>query len=69
MGGTPSAGGGGLNAAGHTPAWQQEDNVISFAARRRVLISMLDVQEDILSQVLTRGERPVQRFLDFKWPA
>jgi tRNA (cmo5U34)-methyltransferase len=45
-------------------AWQQEDTVASFAERRRVLIPLLDVQEEILTQVLTRGERPVERFLD-----
>lgn len=54
---TPSGG-------AHTPAWQQEDTVASFAERRRVLIPLLDVQEDILEQVLTRGQRPVERFLD-----
>lgn len=56
---TPSASGG-----AHSPAWQQEDTVASFAERRRVLIPLLDVQEDILRQVLVRGERPVRRFLD-----
>jgi tRNA (cmo5U34)-methyltransferase len=47
-----------------TAAWQQEDTVASFAERRRVLIPLLDVQEEILAQVLTRGKRPVERFLD-----
>ena len=51
-------------AGANTPAWQQEDTVASFAERRRVLIPLLDVQEDILEQVLTRGQRPVERFLD-----
>jgi tRNA (cmo5U34)-methyltransferase len=51
-------------AGANTPAWQQEDTVASFAERRRVLIPLLDVQEDILKAVLTRGARPVDRFLD-----
>jgi tRNA (cmo5U34)-methyltransferase len=58
-------GAGGPSSTGaHTPAWQQEDTVASFAERRRVLIPMLDVQEDILKQALIRGQRPVRRFLD-----
>jgi tRNA (cmo5U34)-methyltransferase len=59
-----SAGGGPPIGDAHTAAWQQEDTVASFAERRRVLIPLLDVQEDILAKVLTRGPRPVQRFLD-----
>jgi tRNA (cmo5U34)-methyltransferase len=51
-------------AGANTPAWQQEDTAASFAERRRVLIPLLDVQEDILKAVLTRGARPVDRFLD-----
>jgi len=49
---------------GHAAAWQQEDTVASFAERRRVLIPLLDLQEDVLAKVLTRGPRPVERFLD-----
>jgi tRNA (cmo5U34)-methyltransferase len=56
---TPSAAGG-----ARPPAWQQEDTVASFAERRRVLIPLLDVQEDILKQILTRGQRSVDRILD-----
>lgn len=56
---SPSAGG-----DAHAPAWQQEGTVASFAERRRVLIPLLDVQEEILRQVLIRGERPPRRFLD-----
>ena len=59
-----SAGGGAPITDAHTAAWQQQDTVASFAERRRVLIPLLDVQEDILAQVLARGERPVERFLD-----
>ena len=47
-----------------TAAWQQEDTVASFAERRRVLIPLLDVQEDVLTKVLSRGQRPLERFLD-----
>jgi tRNA (cmo5U34)-methyltransferase len=49
---------------GHAAAWQQEDTVASFAERRRVLIPLLDLQEDVLAKALTRGPRPVERFLD-----
>jgi tRNA (cmo5U34)-methyltransferase len=49
---------------GHAAAWQQEDTVASFAERRRVLIPLLDLQEDVLAKVLTRGPRSVERFLD-----
>jgi tRNA (cmo5U34)-methyltransferase len=59
-----SAGGGTPIEHTHTAAWQQEDTVASFAERRRVLIPLLDVQEDILAKVLTRAPRPVERFLD-----
>jgi len=48
----------------HAAAWQREDTVASFAERRRVLIPLLDVQEDVLAKALTRGPRPVERFLD-----
>ena len=59
-----SAGGGVPITDAHTAAWQQEDTVASFAERRRVLIPLLDVQEDVLAKALTRGPRPVERFLD-----
>jgi tRNA (cmo5U34)-methyltransferase len=44
--------------------WQQEELVASFAERRRILIPLLEVQEDIVSRVFTRHDRPVKRFLD-----
>jgi tRNA (cmo5U34)-methyltransferase len=57
-----------LSATGETAApgahWQREELAASFAERRRILIPMLDVQEDIVQRLLARHERPVARFLD-----
>ncbi len=44
--------------------WQSEDLAASFAERRRILIPLLDVQEDLLGRLLARHERPIARFLD-----
>jgi tRNA (cmo5U34)-methyltransferase len=53
-------------SASATPGahWQREELAASFAERRRVLIPLLDVQEDVLRQLLDRHERPITRFLD-----
>jgi tRNA (cmo5U34)-methyltransferase len=44
--------------------WQSEELAASFAERRRVLIPLLDLQEDVLGQLLRRHDRPIARFLD-----
>ncbi len=44
--------------------WQREELAASFAERRRILIPMLDVQEDVVQRLLARHERPIARFLD-----
>ena len=44
--------------------WQREELAASFAERRRILIPLLDVQEDVLRRLLARHERPIDRFLD-----
>jgi tRNA (cmo5U34)-methyltransferase len=44
--------------------WQREELVASFAERRRILIPLLDVQEDVIRRLLARHERPIARFLD-----
>lgn len=44
--------------------WQHEELAASFAERRRILIPLLDVQEDVLRRLLARHERPIARFLD-----
>jgi tRNA (cmo5U34)-methyltransferase len=44
--------------------WQREELAASFAERRRILIPLLDVQEDVLRRLLSRHERPIVRFLD-----
>jgi SAM-dependent methyltransferase len=44
--------------------WQQEELAASFAERRRILIPLLELQEDVLTRVFSRSERAVKRFLD-----
>lgn len=44
--------------------WQQEELAASFAERRRILIPLLELQEDVIERLFSRGERPVERFLD-----
>lgn len=46
------------------PVWQREHVVASFADRRRTLVPLLELQEDVLARVLTGNERPIARFLD-----
>lgn len=45
-------------------AWQREDLVASFAERRRVILPLLDVQEDVVRKLLARHGRKIERFLD-----
>jgi tRNA (cmo5U34)-methyltransferase len=58
--------GAGARAHDHDPVaiWQREDTVAGFAERRRILIPLLELQEDVLAKLLTRGGRRVRRFLD-----
>jgi len=44
--------------------WQREELAASFAERRRVLIPLLELQEDVLARLFARSEHPVKRFLD-----
>jgi tRNA (cmo5U34)-methyltransferase len=44
--------------------WQHEELAASFAERRRLLIPLLEVQEDVIRRLLARNERPISRFLD-----
>jgi SAM-dependent methyltransferase len=44
--------------------WQREELAASFAERRRTLIPLLELQEDVLARVFARSEHPVKRFLD-----
>jgi tRNA (cmo5U34)-methyltransferase len=44
--------------------WQHEELAASFAERRRVLIPLLELQEDVIARLFSRSERPVERFLD-----
>jgi tRNA (cmo5U34)-methyltransferase len=53
-------------SAAATPGghWQHEELVASFADRRRILIPLLDVQEDVVARVFSRHSHRVKRFLD-----
>jgi tRNA (cmo5U34)-methyltransferase len=57
-----------VSAAGDTATpgahWQREELAASFAERRRILIPLLEVQEDVVRRLLARHERPIARFLD-----
>jgi tRNA (cmo5U34)-methyltransferase len=44
--------------------WQHEELAASFAERRRILIPLLELQEDVITRLFTRSKRPVKRFLD-----
>ncbi|MCW3018971.1 MAG: hypothetical protein JWN10_1279 [Solirubrobacterales bacterium] len=44
--------------------WQHEELAASFAERRRILIPLLELQEDVLTRLFSRSEHPVKRFLD-----
>jgi tRNA (cmo5U34)-methyltransferase len=50
----------------HSPgaAWQSAELAASFAERRRILVPLLDLQEEVLALALSRHERPIRRFLD-----
>jgi tRNA (cmo5U34)-methyltransferase len=45
-------------------AWQQEELAASFAERRRILVPLLDLQEDVVTRLFSRHERAIKRFLD-----
>ncbi len=53
-----------MSAPAPGAAWQQAELVASFAERRRAMIPLLDLQEDVIRQLLARHGRPVDRFLD-----
>jgi len=44
--------------------WQHQELVASYAERRRILIPLLDLQEDVVARLFSRHEHPVERFLD-----
>ncbi len=53
-------------SAAATPGahWQHEELAAGFAERRRILIPLLELQEDVLVRLFSRSEHPVKRFLD-----
>ncbi|MGH2865421.1 MAG: class I SAM-dependent methyltransferase [Solirubrobacteraceae bacterium] len=44
--------------------WQQEELAASFAERRRILIPLLELQEEVFRRLFARSARSVGRFLD-----
>ncbi len=50
----------------HAPGahWQREELAASFAERRRILIPLLELQEDVIGRLFARHGHPVERFLD-----
>jgi tRNA (cmo5U34)-methyltransferase len=61
-----SASGGQAQGPHLTPGahWQHEELAASYAERRRILIPLLELQEDVVARLFSRGEHPVKRFLD-----
>jgi tRNA (cmo5U34)-methyltransferase len=57
-----SAGGGASIAPG--AHWQHEQLAASFSERRRILIPLLELQEDVLRRVFSRSDHAIGRFLD-----
>ena len=53
-----------MSASPPGAVWQQPELVASYAERRRILVPLLDVQEDVIVKLLSRHERPIARFLD-----
>jgi tRNA (cmo5U34)-methyltransferase len=45
-------------------AWQRQDVAGAFLDQRRVLIPLLDVQEDLIRRLLSKYERRIKRFVD-----
>jgi len=45
-------------------AWQQAEVATSFLERRRSLLPLLEVQEELIAVLLTRGGRQVRRLID-----
>lgn len=53
-----------MSGAAGAPAWQRQELVDEFTERRETLLPLLDVQEDLLRRLFTRGGREIGRFLD-----
>jgi tRNA (cmo5U34)-methyltransferase len=53
-----------MTAARPGAAWQREDQATAFLEERRMLIPLIEAQEELLRLLITRGGRKVERFLD-----
>jgi tRNA (cmo5U34)-methyltransferase len=53
-----------VSASAPGAGWQQPEVVAGFLERRRRVLPMLDVQEDLLVRLLRRQGHPLERFLD-----
>ena len=45
-------------------AWQREELVADFIERRRILVPLLDIQEEMIALALERHGHAIERFLD-----
>lgn len=53
-----------MSASAPGADWQREQLVSSYLDRRRILLPLLDVQEDVIRRLIERHARAVSRFLD-----
>ncbi len=53
-----------MSAPMSQPVWQRAHVAASFADRRRSLVPLLELQEDVIARVLAGNARPIRRFLD-----
>ncbi|HTZ62875.1 MAG TPA: class I SAM-dependent methyltransferase [Solirubrobacteraceae bacterium] len=53
-----------MSRAAPGAAWQSEHLAADYVARRRILLPLLDVQEEIVTLLLARHGRPIECFLD-----
>ncbi len=45
-------------------AWQREELAADYIARRRILLPLLEVQEEVIALLLARHDHSIDRFLD-----
>jgi SAM-dependent methyltransferase len=53
-----------VSAGAPGTAWQREDIAAGFIEERRMLIPLIEAQEELVRQLLTRRDRRIDRFLD-----
>jgi tRNA (cmo5U34)-methyltransferase len=53
-----------MSQAAPGAAWQREELAADFIERRRILVPLLDVQEEVIALALARHGHAIERFLD-----